>query len=113
MRLVCSCLLTPMSFALVSRLTFRFYQTYDFLIRLHDEFEQLHAQLLARHPTDIHNEETCLRVAGLLSYSLVLSTHSAYYRSVVTPPSLPSSGPAPTRGGDGGLQCNYYGKDGM
>jgi hypothetical protein len=54
-----------------------------------------------------------LRVAGLLSYSLVLSTHSAYYRSVVTPPSLPSSGPAPTRGGDGGLQCNYYGKDGM
>jgi hypothetical protein len=56
-----------MSFALVSRLTFRFYQTYDFLIRLHDEFEQLHAQLLARHPTDIHNEETCLRVAGLLS----------------------------------------------
>jgi hypothetical protein len=45
-----------------------FYRTYDFLTRLHDEFEPLCAQLLARHPcvslidalAEVRNEETHL-----------------------------------------------------
>jgi hypothetical protein len=48
--------------------------TYDFLTQLRDEFEPLHAQLLARRPyvslmdalTEVHNEEVRLRDAGLL-----------------------------------------------
>jgi hypothetical protein len=47
---------------------------YDFLTRLRDEFEPLHAQLLAHRPyvslmdalAELRNEETCLRDAGLL-----------------------------------------------
>jgi hypothetical protein len=49
-------------------------QTYDFLTRLHDEFEPLRAQLLAHHPyvslmdalTEVHNDEIHLRDAGFL-----------------------------------------------
>jgi hypothetical protein len=50
------------------------HQTYDFLTRLRDKFEPLHAQLLARRPyvslmdalAEVHHEEVCLRDAGLL-----------------------------------------------
>jgi hypothetical protein len=48
--------------------------TYNFLTCLRDEFEPLHAHLLARHPcvslmdalVEVHNEETRLQDAGLL-----------------------------------------------
>jgi hypothetical protein len=60
-------------------------RTYYFLTRLHDEFEPLRAQLLARHPyvslmdalTEVHNEEIRLRDAGLLQSATVLATHSS------------------------------------
>jgi hypothetical protein len=49
-------------------------RTYDFLAQLHDEFEPLRAQLLARRPyvslmdalAEIRKEEIHLRDAGLL-----------------------------------------------
>jgi hypothetical protein len=49
-------------------------QTYDFPTRLHDEFELLHTQLLARRPyvslmdalAEVRNKEVRLRDAGLL-----------------------------------------------
>jgi hypothetical protein len=49
-------------------------RTYDFLTWLHDEFEPLRAQLLARRPyvslmdalTEVRNEEIHLHDAGLL-----------------------------------------------
>jgi hypothetical protein len=54
-------------------------RTYDFLTRLHDEFESLRAQLLARRPygslmdalAEVHNEEVRLRDA--VFYSMLLS----------------------------------------
>jgi hypothetical protein len=50
------------------------HQTYDFLTRLHDEFESLCAQLLAHRPyvslmdtlAEVGNEEIRLHDAGLL-----------------------------------------------
>jgi hypothetical protein len=54
--------------------TLELHRTYDFLTRLHDEFEPLHAQLLACHPyvslmdalAKVRNEETHLQDASLL-----------------------------------------------
>ncbi|WVZ48897.1 hypothetical protein U9M48_000291 [Paspalum notatum var. saurae] len=99
-------------------------RTYAFLTRLRDEYEPLRAQLLARHPfvslidalTDVRNEETRLRSAGLLPSVSALAAHSAPSRPAVAPPSLPSSATAPSPsargGGGGGLHCDYCGKDG-
>ncbi|XP_022685243.1 uncharacterized protein LOC101770506 [Setaria italica] len=83
-------------------------RTYDFLTRLRDEFEPLHAQLLARHPcvslmealAAVRNEETRLLTAGLMRYSSVLAVSSS------TRPAVPSS---ESRGG--GLKCDWCGKD--
>ncbi|WVZ93221.1 hypothetical protein U9M48_039219 [Paspalum notatum var. saurae] len=99
-------------------------RTYAFLTHLRDEYEPLCAQLLARHPfvslidalTDVRNEETRLRSAGLLPPTSALATRSSPSRPAVAPPSLPSSATAPSPsargGGGGGLHCDYCGKDG-
>jgi hypothetical protein len=63
--------------------TLEFRQTYNFLTRLHDEFESLHAQLLARRPyanlmdalAEVHNEEFRLHDVGLLQSASVLVMH--------------------------------------
>ncbi|XP_062191268.1 uncharacterized protein LOC133895084 [Phragmites australis] len=90
--------------------------TYDFLTRLRAEFELLHAQLLARQPcvslmdalAAIHNEETCLRTAGLLQSPSALAV-----RSPPPPPAAPSSMvPSSRVGGSGSLHCKYCDKDG-
>ncbi|WVZ89019.1 hypothetical protein U9M48_035481 [Paspalum notatum var. saurae] len=96
-------------------------RTYAFLTRLRDEYEPLRAQLLARHPfvsltealADVRNEETRLRTTGLLPSVTTLAARSSPSRPAI-PPSLPSSAfvPPSTRGGGGGLHCNYCGKDG-
>jgi hypothetical protein len=64
-------------------------QTYDFLTRLHDEFEPLRAQLLARRPyvflidalAKVRNEEVRLRDAGLLQSTTILLARSSATRS--------------------------------
>jgi hypothetical protein len=69
-------------------------QTYDFLTRLHDEFEPLRAQLLARHPyvslmdalTEVHNEEIHLRDAGFLQSGTVLVAPVPLASPPVVPP---------------------------
>ena len=95
--------------------------TYDFLTRLRDEFEPLRAQLLARHPcvslmdalASVRNEETRLRVAGLLQSYSVLAARSSTPRHTATSPTVPSSvAPPSTPGGRGGLHCDYCDKDG-
>jgi hypothetical protein len=61
---------------------------YDFLTRLRDEFEPLHAQLFARYPcvslidaiVEVRNEETCLQDANLLRVSSVLGAHFSVAR---------------------------------
>ena len=95
--------------------------SYAFLTRLRDEYEPLRAQLLARHPfvslmealADVCNEETWLRTAGLLPSMTAFAAHSSPSRPSV-PLSLPLSASVPlsTRGGGGGLHCDYCGKDG-
>jgi hypothetical protein len=96
-------------------------RTYDFLTRLRDEFEPLRAQLLARHPcvslmdalASVRNEETRLRVAGLLQSSSVLAAPSSSSRTTAASPTPPSSvAPPSAPGGRGGLHCDYYDKDG-
>ncbi|WVZ93213.1 hypothetical protein U9M48_039211 [Paspalum notatum var. saurae] len=89
-----------------------------------DEYEPLRARLLARHPfvslidalTDVRNEETRLRFAGLLPSASALAARSSSSRPAVAPPSLPSSATTPSPsargGGGGGLHCDYCGKDG-
>ncbi|WVZ81917.1 hypothetical protein U9M48_029243 [Paspalum notatum var. saurae] len=66
--------------------------------------------------TDVRNEETRLRSAGLLPSASALAARSAPSRPAVAPPSLPSSATAPSPsargGGGGGLHCDYCGKDG-
>jgi hypothetical protein len=101
------------------------HRTYDFLTRLHDEFEPLHAQLLARRPyvslmdalTEVHNEEVRLRDAGLLQSAIVLAAHSSASRSssaqptasvsLASPPVVPPAAP----GESGGLHYAHYGRD--
>jgi hypothetical protein len=58
---------------------------YDFLTQLHDEFESLHAQLLAHNPhvslmdaLRMFVEETRLCGAGLVPSSSVSATRSAF-----------------------------------
>jgi hypothetical protein len=81
-------------------------QTYDFLTRLHDEFEPLRAQLLARRPyvslmdalAGVHNEEIRFRDAGLLQSTTVLAALSSAGRSSFARPV--------------GLHCDHCGHDG-
>ena len=78
-----------------SHLEFR--RIYDFLTRLRAEYEQTHAQLLARHPrvtllealAAVRAEEIRLRVAGLLP--------SPSFPSILVAPavSTPATSPAP------------------
>jgi hypothetical protein len=68
--------------------------TYDFLTRLCDEFEPLHAQLLARHPcvslmdalAEVRNEVTSFWDAGLLRVSSILIACSSVGRSATPMP---------------------------
>jgi hypothetical protein len=101
-------------------------RTYDFLTRLHDEFEPLRAQLLARRPyvslmdalAEVRNEEVRLRDAGLLQSATVLVVCSSTSRSssarptasvpLVSPPVVPAA----ARGKSGGLHCDHCGHDG-
>jgi hypothetical protein len=83
------------------------HRMYDFLTQLRDDFEPLCAQLLARHPcvsliyalAEVHNEETCLQVAGLLRVSSVLATRSLVtHPTAPMPPVSPSVAPSAARG---------------
>jgi hypothetical protein len=88
------------------------------LTRLHDEFEPLHAQLLARHPCvslmdalgEVHNEETRLRDAGLLRSSTVLAACSLVARhAALVPPTSPLVAPTAIHGVSTGLHCDHCG----
>jgi hypothetical protein len=100
-------------------------RTYNFLTRLRDEFEPLHAHLLAYHPyvslmdalAEVHNEEVHLCDAGLLQSTTVLVAHSSAGRSSSTHPAAPVPIASPlvvppaARGESGGLHCDHCGRD--
>jgi hypothetical protein len=102
------------------------HRTYDFMTRLHDEFEPLRAQLLARRLyvslidalTEVRNEETRLHDVGLLQSSTVLATCSSTGRSSSARPAAPVTLASPpvvpsvARGESAGLHCDHYGRDG-
>jgi hypothetical protein len=101
-------------------------RTYDFLTRLHDEFEPLRAQLLARRPyvslmdalAEVRNEQVRLRDAGLLQSAIVLAarssaSHSSSARPTASVPlASPPVVPLAARGESGGLHCDHCGRDG-
>jgi hypothetical protein len=101
-------------------------RTYDFLNRLHDEFEPLRAQLLARRPyvslmdalAEVRNEQVRLRDAGLLQSAIVLAARSSASRSSSARPTAsvplasPPVVPLAARGESGGLHCDHCGRDG-
>jgi hypothetical protein len=101
-------------------------RTYDFLTRLHDEFEPLRAQLLAHHPyvslmdalAELRNEEVRLRDAGLLQSATVLAARSSASRSSSAHPTTsvplasPPVVPPAARGESGGLHYAHCGRDG-
>jgi hypothetical protein len=101
-------------------------RTYDFLTRLHDEFEPLRAQLLPRHPyvslmdalVEVRNEEIRLRDAGLLQFGTVLAARSSAGRSSSARPAAsvplasPPVVPPAARGESGGIHCDHCGRDG-
>jgi hypothetical protein len=74
--------------------TLELHRTYDFLTRLHDEFEPLRAQLLAHRPyvslmdalAEVCNEEFHLHDAGLLQSATVLAACSSASRSLFARP---------------------------
>uniref|UniRef100_A0A0A9U0D3 Uncharacterized protein n=1 Tax=Arundo donax TaxID=35708 RepID=A0A0A9U0D3_ARUDO len=90
-------------------------QLYDFLTRLCPEFEPVHGQLLAHHPsvslvdalTAVRTEEVRLHSAGLLQHPSVLATHSVASTPVAPYPAAPSHS-----GGRYDLHCKYCDKDG-
>jgi hypothetical protein len=97
------------------------HRTYDFLTRLHDEFEPLCAQLLPRHPcvslmdaiAEVHNEETRLHDAGLLRVSSVLAARSLVARPAAPmPPASPPGASSTAHGASTGLHCDHCGRDG-
>jgi hypothetical protein len=102
------------------------HQTYDFLTRLHDEFESLCAQLLAHRPyvslmdtlAEVGSEEIRLHDAGLLQSATVLVARSSTGRSSSTRPTAPVPLASPlvvplaTRGESGGLHSDHCGRDG-
>jgi hypothetical protein len=77
--------------------TLELHRTYDFLTRLHNEFEPLRAQLLACRPyvslmctlAEVHNEEIRLRDADLLQSATVLAARSSVDRSSSARPATP------------------------
>jgi hypothetical protein len=101
-------------------------RTYDFLTRLRDEFESLHAQLLASHLyvslmdalTEVRNEEVRLRDASLLQFATVLVAHSSASHSSSAHPtaSVPLVShpvvPPAAHGESSGLHCAHRGHDG-
>jgi hypothetical protein len=96
-------------------------RTYDFLTRHRDEFEPLHAQLLAHHPyvslmdalVEVCNGETHLQDAGLLRSSSVLAAHSSIARLMAPAPLVSTLVALPAaRGESGGLHCDHCGWDG-
>jgi hypothetical protein len=97
------------------------HRTYDFLTRLHDEFEPLRAQLLACCPyvslmdalAEVHNEETHLQDAGLLRVSSVLVAHSLVaHPATPMPPASPSVVLSAACGVSTDLHCDHCGHDG-
>jgi hypothetical protein len=94
-------------------------RTYDFLTRLHKEFEPLRAQLLARRPyvslmdalNEVHNEKVRLRDAGLLQSTTVLAARSSASRSSSARPTAsvplasPPVVPPAAHGESSGLHC--------
>jgi hypothetical protein len=100
-------------------------RTYNFLTRLHYEFEPLRAQLLARRShvslmdalTDIRNKEVHLYDVGLLQSSTVLAACSSASRSSSAHPAAPmplaspSVVPPGARGERGGLHCDHCGRN--
>jgi hypothetical protein len=101
-------------------------RTYNFLTQLRDEFEPLHAQLLARHPyvslmdalVEVRNEEVHLCDAGLLQSATVLAAHSSAGRSLSSRPvapvplASPPVVPPAARGESGDLHCYHCGCNG-
>jgi hypothetical protein len=94
---------------------------YDFLTRLHDKFEPLRAQVLARHPcvslmdalAEVHNEKTHLQDVGLLRVSSVLAARSSIAcPAAPIPPTSPLIALSGARGASIGLHCDHYGRDG-
>jgi hypothetical protein len=101
-------------------------RTYNFLTRLRDEFEPLHAQLFAHRPyvslmdalVDLRNEEVRLRDADLLQSATVLTARSSASCSssarptVSVPLASPPVVPPAARGESGGLHSAHCGRDG-
>jgi hypothetical protein len=96
-------------------------QTYDFLTQLHDEFEPLRAQLLARHPYVFLMDalaEVRVRDAGLLQSAIVLAAlslagHSSSARPTAPVPlASPLVVPPAAHGESGDLHCDHCGRDG-
>jgi hypothetical protein len=99
---------------------------YDFLTRLHDEFEPLRAQQLARRPyvslmdalAEVRSEEVRLRDARLLQLATVLAARSSASRSSSARPTAsvslasPPVVPPDARSESGGLHCAHCGRDG-
>jgi hypothetical protein len=99
------------------------HRTNDFLTQLRDEFEPLHAQLLARRPyislmdalVEVRNEEVHLRDAGLLQSATILVARSSASRSSSARPtaSVPlASPPVVPPAAHGDLHCAHCGHDG-
>jgi hypothetical protein len=97
------------------------HRTYDFLTRLCDEFEPLHAQLIAHHPcvsqmdalVEVRNEETHLQDVGLLWVSSVLAAHSSVARPAApVPPASPLVATSAACGASTALHCDHCGRDG-
>jgi hypothetical protein len=91
------------------------------LTRLCDEFEPLHAQLLARHPCvslmdaldEVRNEETHLWDVNLLHVSSVLAAcFSVAHRTAPVPLAPPPIAPSVAHGESTGLHCDHCGQDG-
>jgi hypothetical protein len=95
--------------------------TYDFLTRLHDEFDHLRAQLLAHQLcislvdalAEVCKEETRLQDPSLLWVSSILATRSSVARPVPSvPPASAPVAPSTARGASTNLHYDHCGRDG-
>jgi hypothetical protein len=91
------------------------------LTRLRDEFEPLHAQLLARHPcvslmdalAEVRNKETRLQDVSLLLISSVLAARSLVaHPAAPVPQASPPIAPSIARGASTNLHCDHCDRDG-